>query len=76
MVIGILAVLVAIAIPSVTGLIDRANISADNTNSNEMTNAIERFASEYEFYRQDIALGKIKSAYNLDNTQTRVYQVI
>ena len=74
-VIGILAVLAAIAIPTVTGLIDRANVSADKTNSNEMTNAIERFASEYELYRQDIASGKIKSAYNLDSTQARVYQV-
>ena len=35
-VIGILAVLAAIAIPSVAGLIDRANQSADNTNANEM----------------------------------------
>ena len=46
-VIGILAVLAAIAIPSVAGLIDRANVSADATNANEMTNAIERFTSEY-----------------------------
>ena len=58
-VIGILAVLAAIAIPSVAGLIDRANVSADNTNANEYTNAIERFASEYELYCQDIASGII-----------------
>ena len=51
-VIGILAVLAAIAIPSVAGLIDRANVSADNTNANEMTNAMERFVSEYELFRQ------------------------
>ena len=42
-VIGILAVLAAIAIPSVAGLIDRANQSADQTNASEMTNAMERF---------------------------------
>ena len=74
-VIGILVVLAAIAIPSVAGLIDRANVSADNTNSNEMTNAVERFASEYELYCQDIASGKIKDATNLDSAQARVYNV-
>jgi prepilin-type N-terminal cleavage/methylation domain-containing protein len=74
-VIGILAVLAAIAIPSVAGLIDRANVSADNTNSNEMTNSVERFASEYELYCQDIASGKIKDATNLDSAQARVYNV-
>ena len=74
-VIGILAVLAAIAIPSVAGLIDRANVSADKTNSNEMTNAIERFASEYELYCQDIASGKIKDTASLDSAQARVYNV-
>ena len=81
-VIGILAVLAAIAIPSVAGLIDRANVSADKTNSNEMTNAIERFASEYELYCQDIASGVIKDENgdgkpddDLDSAQGRVYNV-
>ena len=54
-VVGILAVLAAIAIPTVAGLIDRANVSADNTNASEMTNAIERFVSEYELVRLDVA---------------------
>ena len=76
-VIGILAVLAAIAIPSVAGLIDRANVSADKTNSNEMTNAIERFASEYELYCQDIASGIITpSTTDLDSAQNRVYNVV
>ena len=74
-VIGILAVLAAIAIPSVAGLIDRANVSADKTNSNEMTNAIERFASEYELYCQDIASGALDED-NLDSAQGRVKNVI
>ena len=80
-VIGILAVLAAIAIPSVAGLIDRANVSADNTNANEMTNAMERFASEYELYKQDIASGAIKDDNgdgvpdNMDAAQGRVYNV-
>ena len=80
-VIGILAVLAAIAIPSVAGLIDRANVSADSTNANEMTNAMERFISEYELYRQDIASGLIKdidgdgTPDNLDSAQSRVYNV-
>ena len=73
-VIGILAVLAAIAIPSVAGLIDRANVSADKTNANEMTNAIERFTSEYELYRQDIASGLLDTS-NLDSAQGRVYNV-
>ena len=81
-VIGILAVLAAIAIPSVAGLIDRANVSADKTNANEYTNAIERFASEYELYCQDIASGVIKDENgdgkpdsDLDSAQGRVYNV-
>ena len=74
-VIGILAVLAAIAIPSVAGLIDRANKSADQTNANEMTNAIERFASEYELYCQDIASGAVQAG-NLDSAQGRVYNVL
>ena len=78
-VIGILAVLAAIAIPSVAGLIDRANVSADKTNANEMTNAIERFTSEYELYCQDIASGVIKDADSngvpddMDSAQSRVF---
>ena len=74
-VIGILAVLAAIAIPSVAGLIDRANVSADKTNSNEMTNAVERFTSEYELYCQDIASGALDED-NLDSAQGRVKNVI
>ena len=74
-VIGILAVLAAIAIPSVAGLIDRANVSADNTNANEMTNAMERFVSEYELYCQDIANGTLDTS-NFDSAQSRVYNVV
>ena len=74
-VIGILAVLAAIAIPSVAGLIDRANVSADKTNSNEMTNAMERFASEYELFCQDIASGTFDKG-NMDAAQGRVYNVL
>ena len=80
-VIGILAVLAAIAIPSVAGLIDRANVSADKTNANEMTNAVERFCSEYELYCQDIASGAIKDADSngvpddMDAAQGRVFNV-
>ena len=74
-VIGILAVLAAIAIPSVAGLIDRANVSADETNANEMTNAMERFTSEYELYCQDISSGTL-DINNLDSAQSRVYNVI
>lgn len=71
-VIGILAVLAAIAIPSVAGLIDRANKSSDTTNANEMTNAIERFTSEYELVKQDIASGTFNED-DLDSVQGRVF---
>ena len=74
-VIGILAVLAAIAIPSVAGLIDRANVSADATNANEMTNALERFTSEYELFVQDIGSNAVDTN-NLDSAQGRVYNVI
>ena len=73
-VIGILAVLAAIAIPSVAGLIDRANVSTDDTNANEMTNSIERFTSEYELFCQDIASGRFNPN-DLDGAQSRVYNV-
>ena len=73
-VIGILAVLAAIAIPSVAGIIDRANQSSDNTNANEMTNAIERFTSEYELYKQDVASGKVTFG-DFDSMQGRVFDV-
>jgi len=73
-VIGILAVLAAIAIPSVAGLIDRANQSSDNTNAKEMTNAIERFTSEYELYCQDVASGTLNVT-DLDSAQGRVFNV-
>jgi hypothetical protein len=46
-----------------------------------MTNAMERFVSEYELYKQDIASGAIKDTNgdgtpdNLDSAQSRVYNV-
>lgn len=74
-VIGIIAVLAAIAIPSVAGLIDRANVSADNTNANEMTNAIERFVSEYEMIRLDISSNKFNTD-DLDGAGSRVFNAV
>lgn len=74
-VIGILAVLAAIAIPSVAGLIDRANVSSDNTNAGEMTNAMERFVSEYEMYCQDVQSGLV-DVNNLNASQSRIYNVL
>lgn len=49
-VIGILAVLAAVAIPSVAGLIEKGNVSTDTQNATEMTNAVTRWVSEYELY--------------------------
>jgi len=73
-VIGILAVLAAIAIPSVAGLIDRANVSADNSNATAMTNAIEQFTSEFELVKQDIASGVLDEN-DLDAVQGRIFNI-
>lgn len=73
-VIGILAVLIAIAIPILAGQIDKANRSSDNTNAVEMTNAVERFTSEYKMYSNDILSNKV-DVNNLDAAQGRVYNV-
>ena len=73
-VVAILAVLAAIAIPTVAGLIDKANVSADKSNANEMTNAIERFVSEYELAKQDIYAGTFIPD-NLDSAQGRIYNI-
>ena len=73
-VIGILAVLIAIAMPILAGQIDKANRSSDNTNAVEMTNAVERFTSEYKMYSNDILSNKV-DVNNLDATQGRVYNV-
>ena len=73
-VIGILAVLAAIAIPSVAGLIDRANKSADDSNAKAMTNAIEQFTSEFELVKQDIASGALDET-DLDSVQGRIFSI-
>ena len=73
-VIGILAVLAAIAIPSVAGLIDRANKSADDSNAKAMTNAIEQFTSEFELVKQDIASGALDET-DLDSVQGRIFNI-
>ena len=73
-VIGILAVLAAIAIPSVAGLIDRANKSADDSNAKAMTNAIEQFTSEFELVKQDIASGTLDET-DLDSVQGRIFNI-
>lgn len=58
-VIGILAVLAAIAIPSVAGLIEKGNVSTDTQNANEMTNAIERWVGEYEVFIAEVNAGTV-----------------
>ena len=49
-VIGILAVLAAIAIPSIAGIIDKARKSEDVQNIKTMEMAVETFASEARTY--------------------------
>ncbi len=75
-VIGILAVLAAIAIPSVAGLIEKGNVSTDTQNANEMTNAIERWVGEYEVYIAEVNAGTVDDqdpvAGRVDNTITTV----
>lgn len=75
-VVGIIAVLAAIAIPTVAGIINRSNKSADATNATEMTNAIERFVSEYQMARQDIFSGKFKEGSDADSAQGRVFSAV
>ena len=73
-VIGVLAILAAIAIPTVAGLIDKSKVTSDTKNANEMTNAIERFTSEYELYYDDVLSGTI-NINDLNATQNRVHSV-
>ena len=61
-VIGILAVLAAIAVPSAAGLIEKGNVSADAQNAIEMTNAIERWVGEYEVYIAEANAGTLDSS--------------
>lgn len=74
-VIGILAVLAAIAIPSVAGLIQKSQATVDNKNAREMTNALERFASEYELYKEDLSMNHVDLS-RMDAMQGRVYSVV
>ena len=61
-VIGILAVLAAVAIPSVAGLIEKGNVSTDTQNATEMTNAIECWVGEYEVYIAEANAGTLDSS--------------
>lgn len=61
-VIGILAVLAAVAIPSVAGLIEKGNVSTDTQNATEMTNAIERWVGEYEMYIAEVNAGTVDNS--------------
>lgn len=61
-VIGILAVLAAVAIPSVAGLIEKGNVSTDTQNATEMTNAIERWVGENEVYIAEANAGTLDSS--------------
>lgn len=74
-VVGILAVLAAIAIPTVAGLINKSNQTADNTNVSEINNAIVKFTSEYNLYKKDLLENKIETD-NLDTVQSRIYSII
>jgi len=60
-VVGIIAVLAAIAIPIVAGVIGKANSSKDATNAANMSEAIEQWALEYPLFYSDYkSTGKIK----------------
>ena len=72
-VIGILAVLAAIAIPSVAGLIEKGNVSTDTQNAAEMSNAIERWVGEYEVYIAEVNSGTVDSQ---DPVAGRVFNTI
>lgn len=74
-VIGILAVIAAIAIPAVAGLIEKSQATVDNKNAREMANALERFASEYELYKEDLSMNQVDIG-NMDAMQGRVFSVV
>ena len=61
-VIGTLAGLAAIAVPSAAGLIEKGNVSADAQNAVEMSNAIERWVGEYELYIAEADSGTLNSS--------------
>ena len=75
-VIGILAVLAAVAIPSVAGLIEKGNVSTDTQNAAELTNAVTRWVSEYELYIAEVNSGTVDDddpvAGRVSNTITTV----
>ena len=74
-VIGILSVLLIFAIPAVAGLGAKTNVVSDDANALEMTNAFERFAAEYELYKQDLA-SRAFDVSSMDSVQSRVFNVI
>ena len=61
-VIGILAVLAAIAVPLAAGLIEKGNVSADTQNAAEMTDAVERWGGEYEMFIAEANAGTMDTA--------------
>ena len=61
-VIGIVAVLAAIAVPLAAGLIEKGNVSADTQNAAEMTNAVERWVGEYEMFIAEANAGTMDTA--------------
>lgn len=74
-ILGIIATLVAISIPIISGIVNKSKINADEANINELNKAIEQFVSEYEIYHNDILEGKIDTD-NLNATQSRIFNTV
>ncbi len=75
-VVGILAVLAAIAIPIVAGVIGKANASKDTTNASNMSNAIEQWALEYPLFYSDYkATGQVKDTATHERVANAISQM-
>ena len=55
--VAIIAVLAAISIPIVAGLIDKSKETSDNKMAQQMTSAMEQWTAEYSLFAEDIRAG-------------------
>lgn len=74
-VIGIIAILTAIAIPTTIGILNKTKSVANTVTTSDMNNAIEQFVFEYHGYTQNIASSNL-NINNMNASQSRVQSVI
>lgn len=74
-VIGIIAVLSAIAIPTTIGILNKAKEVTNTVTTSDMNNAIEQFIFEYHGYTQNISSSNL-NINNMNASQSRVQSVV